>query len=99
MKLPVVSAFCLCGWSIACDADDPRQTHDDHQEKQSWMDGPDWEPEGPVTPAILAARIASRLLVEHRKSHKIKINIGGLSENQLCPGRGLQGDLVGEGVG
>lgn len=100
MTLPVVDAFCSCGWSISCDADSPRQIPADHEEKQSWMDCPNWQPDAPITPTILAARIASRLVVEHRKSHKMKLNTGGLSKNRIATPRALRADdESGEGVG
>ena len=99
MKLPVVSAFCSCGWAVSCDADDPRQVPSDHQEKQSWMDCPNWQPDGPVTPTVIAARIAAWLVIEHRKrctqprgahpSRKMKLNTDGLSQNRSSPQSGV----------
>jgi hypothetical protein len=61
-----VSAFCQCGWGVSVDEDDPRMSPQDLCGEQPGWKGP--KKEAPATGTVLAARLASRLVLEHRIS-------------------------------
>ena len=74
------TAFCQCGWSVTVEVDDSRISAQDMDEGQPWMAAADYPrtiPDAAVTPTMLAARCASRLLAEHRRDkHPKRVRLG-----------------------